>query len=89
MLLELIEHYNLLAEQMRIYEADKIPTGVDMAVQDIGFRGMVYRAPDSPRKKLVNPLDEKKIKLGLDSCSVKISEELGQLIDPNCIYYQS
>ena len=27
MLLELIEHYNLLAEQMRIYEADKIPTG--------------------------------------------------------------
>ena len=26
MLLELIEHYNLLVEQMRIYDADKMPT---------------------------------------------------------------
>ena len=60
-----------------------------MAVQDIGFRGMVYGAPDSPRKKLVNPLDEIKIKLGLDSCFVKVSKELDQAINPNCIYYQS
>ena len=88
MLLELIEHYNLLAEQMRIYEADKIPTG-SIWLCKISVFGVWYTEHQIPLGKSWSiPWTRRKLSLGW-IVALEISEELGQVIDPNCIYYQS
>ncbi|KPI45421.1 Endoglucanase C [Cyphellophora attinorum] len=75
------ERYNLLGEQLRIYDEHKIPWAIWL-YKDVGLQGMVHTNPDSPYNKLIAPILEKKKKYQLDSWGKYPSKEVAAVIDP-------
>ncbi|KAJ5613431.1 hypothetical protein N7510_006625 [Penicillium lagena] len=73
--------YELLGEQMRIYDEAKISWTIWL-YKDIGLQGMVHTSPTSPWNKLISPFLEKKKRLQLDSWGKYPSEEVEALLKP-------
>ncbi|KAL5000969.1 putative glucanase [Aspergillus recurvatus] len=59
------EHYNLLGEQLRIYDKYKIHWSTWLH-KDISLQGMIHTNPDSPWNKLIQPFLDNKRALMLD-----------------------
>lgn len=75
------QRYELLGEQLRIYDKVQIPWTIWL-YKDIGLQGMVHTSPDSPWNKLIQPFLEKKKALQLDSWGRYPSPEPEALLDP-------
>lgn len=76
------DRYNLLGEQLRMYdESDQIPWHIWL-YKDVGLQGMVYTDPESAYGKLVQPMRDLKKRLQLDSWGKYPSEEVKAVIDP-------
>lgn len=75
------DRYNLLGEQMRIYDEAQIPWSIWL-YKDIGLQGMVHTSPDSPWNKLIGPFVEKKKRLQLDSWGKYPSKEVEEVMNP-------
>ena len=60
------DKYRLLSDQLDIYNAYGASWSV-WAYKDIGGQGLVYAAPDSPWRRRIKPVTEKKARLGVDS----------------------
>jgi endoglucanase len=58
--------YQVLRDQLEIYDRYQANWAI-WTYKDIGLQGVVYTAPDSPWRKLLQPLLEKKARLGVDS----------------------
>jgi hypothetical protein len=58
--------YQVLRDQLEIYDRYQANWAM-WTYKDIGLQGVVYTAPDSPWRKLLQPLLEKKARLGVDS----------------------
>lgn len=66
--------YNLLAEQLKLYDSQKISWSIWL-YKDIGVQGMIYTNPDSKWNTLIRPFLEKKKKLQIDGWGTHPSEE--------------
>ena len=75
------KRYNLLGEQLRIYDKFQIPWSIWLW-KDVGLQGMVYTSPDSPWNELINPILEMKKRLQLDAWGKYPSKEVEDLINP-------
>lgn len=75
------DRYNMLGEQLRIYDRFQIPWSIWL-FKDIGLQGMVYTSPQSPWNKLIEPILEKKKRLQLDAWGTYPSKEVEDVIDP-------
>jgi endoglucanase len=58
--------YRLLKDQLEIY-AEHAASWALWTYKDIGLQGLVYAAPDSPYVRRIQPVLEKKARLGVDS----------------------
>ena len=58
--------YQVLRDQLEIYDRYQANWAM-WTYKDIGLQGVVYTAPDSPWRKLLQTLLEKKARLGVDS----------------------
>lgn len=75
------ERYNLLREQLDIYEKEEhVSSWSIWLYKDIGVMGMVSTSPDSAWMKLLQPFIEKKNKLKVDSFTSSPSPEIDGLI---------
>ncbi|RFU29525.1 hypothetical protein B7463_g6814, partial [Scytalidium lignicola] len=75
------DRYNLLGQQMRIYDEAKIPWTIWL-YKDIGLQGMVHTSPESPWNRLIAPFLEKKKRLQLDSWGKYPSQEVEAVMKP-------
>lgn len=75
------ERYNLLGEQLKIYDDHVIPWHIWL-YKDIGLQGMICTSPDSPYNKLIGPMIQTKRRLQLDQWGKDPSEEIAAVIDP-------
>jgi hypothetical protein len=75
------KRYELLAEQLRIYDKFEIPWSIWL-YKDIGVQGMLHTSPSSPWNKLLQPFLEKKKAHQLDAWGKYPSEEVDALIRP-------
>lgn len=75
------ERYNLLGEQLKIYDEHKIPWAIWL-YKDIGVQGMVHTSPDSSYNKLIEPILQKKKDLQLDAWGKYPSKEVSSVIEP-------
>ncbi len=57
--------YQVLRDQLEIYQRYHANWAI-WTYKDIGLQGLVYAAPDSPWRKLLQPVLEKKARLGVD-----------------------
>lgn len=73
--------YQLLGEQLRIYDKEQIPWSIWL-YKDIGLQGMVHTNPDSPWNQLIQPILEKKKRLQLDAWGMYPSTEIDNLLQP-------
>ncbi|KAJ4215722.1 hypothetical protein FSOLCH5_011521 [Fusarium solani] len=73
--------YNLLGQQLRIYDQYAIPWHIWL-YKDIGLQGMVTTSPDSPYNRLIDPILKIKKKLQLDQWGKDPSPEVAAVIDP-------
>lgn len=73
--------YELLGEQLRIYNVSKISWTIWL-YKDIGLQGMVHTSPDSAWNKLIQPFLEKKRRLQLDSWGKYPSKEVEKVLGP-------
>ncbi|KAH8896057.1 glucanase [Thozetella sp. PMI_491] len=73
--------YNLLGEQLRIYEKAQIPWCIWL-YKDIGIQGMLYTSAESPWLKLVGPFIKKKDSLQLDAVVMYPTPLLDEVLDP-------
>ena len=75
------DRYNLLGEQLRIYDKYQIPWSIWL-YKDTGVQGMVYTSPDSKWNQLIAPVLEKKKRLQLDAWGKYPSKEVEAVINP-------
>ncbi|KAK2756814.1 transcriptional regulator swi6 [Arachnomyces sp. PD_36] len=75
------ERYNLLGEQLRIYDKYQIHWSIWL-YKDIGLQGMVHTSPDSKWNKTVQPSLNKKKRLQLDSWGKYPSAEVDAVMNP-------
>ena len=75
------ERYNLLGEQLRIYDKYGIHWSIWL-YKDIGLQGMLHTSPDSRWNKTIQPFLDKKSKYWLDSWGRRPSTELNALLKP-------
>jgi hypothetical protein len=75
------QRYNLLGEQLKIYDKAKIPWTIWL-YKDIGLQGMVHTSPNSPWNQLIQPFLEKKKALQLDWWGCYPSAEPEALFNP-------
>lgn len=75
------ERYNLLGEQLRIYDKYGIHWSIWL-YKDIGLQGMLHTNPDSRWNKTIQPFLEKKRKSWLDSWGRRPSTEIQALLEP-------
>ena len=68
------ERYNLLGEQLRIYDKYNIHWSIWL-YKDIGLQGMIYTNPDSKWNKTIQPFLEKKNHFWLDCWGRRPSAE--------------
>ena len=73
--------YNLLGEQLNIYDKYKIHWSIWL-YKDIGVQGMVYTSPDSKWNRTIQPFLEKKKKFQIDAWGKYPSEEAEQALKP-------
>lgn len=73
--------YNLLDEQLNIYDKYKIHWSIWL-YKDIGVQGMVHLNPDSKYMKTIAPFLEKKRALQLDAWGRYPSKQVEDLINP-------
>jgi aryl-phospho-beta-D-glucosidase BglC (GH1 family) len=73
------ERYNLLAEQLEIYEKAEISWSI-WTYKDIGVMGVVSTSPESAWMKLLQPFLEKKAGLQVDSFTTRPSKEVDVLL---------
>lgn len=57
--------YQILCDQLEIYNRYQASWAL-WTYKDIGLQGIVYAAPDSPWRRLLQPMIEKKARLGVD-----------------------
>ncbi|GHO91632.1 hypothetical protein KSF_016800 [Reticulibacter mediterranei] len=57
--------YQVLRDQLEIYQRHHANWAI-WTYKDIGLQGLVYTAPDSPWRRLLQPVLEKKARLGVD-----------------------
>jgi hypothetical protein len=60
------DKYRLLSDQLDLYESHGASWSI-WAYKDIGGEGLVHAAPDSPWMRRIQPVLEKKERLGVDS----------------------
>lgn len=58
--------YQVLCDQLEIYDRYQANWAI-WTYKDIGLQGVVYTAPDSPWRRLLQPFLEKKARLGVDT----------------------
>lgn len=58
--------YQILRDQLEIYRRYQASWAI-WTYKDIGLQGVVYTAPDSPWRQLLQPVLEKKARLGVDA----------------------
>ncbi len=58
--------YQVLRDQLEIYDHNQANWAI-WTYKDIGLQGVVYTAPDSPWRRLLQPFLEKKARLGVDT----------------------
>ena len=75
------ERYNLLGEQLRIYDKYQIHWSIWL-YKDIGLQGMVHTNPDSKWNKTIQPFLNKKKKLQLDAWGRYPSAEIDAVLNP-------
>lgn len=73
--------YNVLDEQLRIYDKYKIHWSIWL-YKDIGVQGMLHLNPESKYMKTIFPFLEKKRALQLDAWGRYPSKEVEDLLDP-------
>lgn len=71
----------MIRKQLDIYDKQKIHWST-WAYKDIGLMGMVSTRGDSPWNRLIWPHVEKKQRLYVDSCAIKRSPEVEELLEP-------
>jgi hypothetical protein len=75
------ERYNLLGEQLCIYDKYKIHWSIWL-YKDVGLQGMIHTSPQSPWNKTIAPFLEKKKALMLDAWGRDPSEEAEAAFKP-------
>ena len=76
------EHrYNLLGEQLRVYDKYKIHWSIWL-YKDIGVQGMVHTNPDSKWNKTIQPFLEKKKRYQIDAWGKHPSKEAEEVLNP-------
>jgi hypothetical protein len=75
------ERYNLLGEQLRIYDKYQIPWSIWL-YKDIGLQGMVHTDPNSAWNKTIEPFLEKKKRYQLDAWGKYPSKEVEDVLNP-------
>jgi hypothetical protein len=75
------ERYNLLGEQLRIYDKYNIHWSIWL-YKDIGLQGMIYTNPESKWNKTIQPFLEKKNRLWLDAWGRRPSAEPEAVLGP-------
>lgn len=75
------ERYNLLGEQLRIYDKYNIHWSIWL-YKDIGLQGMLHTSPDSKWNKTIQPFLEKKNRLWLDAWGRRPSSEPEAALKP-------
>ncbi|KAF7595253.1 hypothetical protein BBP40_006753 [Aspergillus hancockii] len=75
------ERYNLLGEQLRIYDKYNIHWSIWL-YKDIGLQGMIYTNPESKWNKTIQPFLEKKNRLWLDAWGRRPSAEPESALRP-------
>ncbi|KAE8408929.1 glycoside hydrolase superfamily [Aspergillus pseudonomiae] len=75
------ERYNLLGEQLRIYDKYNIHWSIWL-YKDIGLQGMIYTSPDSKWNKTIQPFLEKKKNFWLDCWGRRPSAEPEAALKP-------
>lgn len=75
------ERYNLLGEQLRIYDKYEIPWSIWL-YKDIGVQGMVHTDPNGVWNKTLQPFLEKKKRYQLDAWGKHPSKEVEDVIGP-------
>lgn len=73
--------YNLLGQQLRIYDQHAIPWHIWL-YKDIGLQGMVCTSPDSAYNRLVEPMVQLKKRLQLDQWGKEPSDEVAAVMEP-------
>jgi len=73
--------YNLLGEQLSIYDKYKISWSIWL-YKDIGVQGMLHTSPDSKWNRTIQPFLDKKRKYRLDAWGVHPAEEAEAAINP-------
>jgi Cellulase (glycosyl hydrolase family 5) len=73
--------YNLLAEQLRIYDKYKTHWSIWL-YKDIGYQGMVYTSPSSRYMKIIAPFQARKRELQLDAWGRRSAPEIEGIIAP-------
>ncbi|KAF1949810.1 glycoside hydrolase [Byssothecium circinans] len=73
------ERNALLGAQLAIYEKDQVSWSL-WAYKDVGVMGMVSLSPETPWMKLVQPFQDRKADLQIDSFTARPTEELDTLI---------
>ena len=72
--------YQVLRDQLEIYGRYQASWAI-WTYKDIGLQGVVYTAPNSPWRRLLAPLLEKKARLGVDSWG-SVDTHIRPLIQP-------
>lgn len=75
------ERYNLLGEQLRIYDKYQIPWSIWL-YKDIGVQGMVHTDPNGTWNKTIQPFLEKKKRYQLDAWGKYPSKEVEDITGP-------
>lgn len=72
--------YQVLRDQLEIYQRYHANWAI-WTYKDIGLQGLVYAAPDSPWRKLLQPVLEKKARLGVDEWG-GVDTQIRHIIQP-------
>ncbi|KAL1964391.1 hypothetical protein VTN77DRAFT_6949 [Rasamsonia byssochlamydoides] len=75
------ERYNLLGEQLRIYDKYQIHWSIWL-YKDIGLQGMIHTNPESKWNRTIQPFLEKKQRLRLDAWGTRPSAEVDAVLKP-------
>lgn len=75
------ERYNLLGEQLRIYDKYQIHWSIWL-YKDIGLQGMIYTNPESKWNRTIQPFLDKKRRLQLDAWGTQPSPEVEAVLKP-------
>jgi hypothetical protein len=75
------ERYNLLGEQLRIYDRYQISWSIWL-YKDIGLQGMLHTSPDSKWNQRIQPMLDKKQQYRLDAWGTRESAEVTAVLQP-------